>query len=596
MSFNFPTTQKIVLSDRQIDYNPKDDITIHLDSNDISLLNGKNSFLRFSVKLAGTMACELDKNGGGGHSVLERISIYSGDGGTLLEQLEDYPAYIGTRNYFDKTSGSENMRQLLEGLPNNGEGVPVLASPYFKFDALGTPSFTYVEVCLPLYMSGVLYGDQAFPVIATNGLMIKIHLAEAEKAIRLIGNADDKRPGFVNSRFLGTGNAGATAAATIADLPTQLGGYGGAAGIATGARGGGGVVPAGEVNVAIDAPNCFQVAGNVAQGDLSLTIGTAIAANALAPANIANIDAATIKPNVNAPTDNTLFPYSIGQNLYVLGDNGVVFDAGAITNITFGANVYNIFFTNAIGAANGVCAAAAANRNPVWVNVTPAQARAANLTYSIRDVQLVCSVVEPPPQYFQAIMKSMKTTSGYEMDIKTFNLYRNNLYANRSRNQELIPTTEFRARALLHLQLNPALNFLTSFYKPVSDYLRQYQYTIRNRLIPQLPVDTNKEILPGYRTWNAVADAERIKMLEATGIEVKDELRPAGHFVFGRQVAKAGHSANLNGIDVRITQDWGITLNANQGQVAPQQEKLLYTYVRHFRKIAMRPGNVVVSY
>jgi len=589
MSFNFPTQQKIVLSDRQIDYNPKDDITIMLDGNDISLLNGKNSFLRFSVKLNGVFPAELDRIGGGGHSILERISIYSGDGGTLLEQLEDYPVYIGTRNYFDKTTGNENMRQLLEGLPNDGKGQPVLASPYYTTN-LGNIEWTWVEVCLPLYMSGVLYGEQAFPVIATNGLMIKIHLADADKAIRLSGNADDGRPGFVNSKWLGSANAAQNAAAVATDLPCRFETI--AAGL-NGVAGAAGQVPQGEPNMLLDAPNCFELAGDIAAADTTLTIKTAGAAAQL---NIPGVfDNAALKPAVNAPTDTTLFPYTNGMNLYYVADAGNIVDCGDITGIAFGAGVYTITFNPPapIGAGD---VATAANNLPVWVNITPTQARAAQLTYSVRDIQLVCSVVEPPPQYFQAIMKSMKTTSGYEMDIKSFNLYRNNLYEGRVRNQELIPTTEFRARSLFHAQINPGLSVLTSFYKPLNDYLRQYQYTIRNRLIPQLPVATDKEILPGYEFWNAIADAERIKMLEATGISVKDELKPAAHFVFGREVAKAGHSSDLNTHEVRITQDWGVNVNNQQGVVLPQQQKLLYTYVRHFRKIAMRPGNVVVSY
>jgi len=595
MSFNYPTLQKIVLSDRQIDYNPKDDITIMLDGNDISLLNGKNSFLRFSIKLSGAFPAELDRNGGGGHSVLERISIYSGDGGTLLEQLEDLPVYVGTRNYFDKTTGNQNMRQLLEGLPNDGDGVPVLASPYYTTD-LGTINWTWVEVCLPLYMSGILYGEQAFPVIATNGLQIKIHLADAEKAIRISGNANDTRPGFMNSRWLGTSNAAALTPPLVAtggdrDYPTLVANI--VAGESVVAN-----VPNGEPNVLIDAPQLFQVIADVAAGATTLDIGNAIAPANLAPAGMGGTFAgneAKMKLNVNAPTETSLFPYSTGMSFYALNDAGLYENLGAIANIAVIAGGYRITFTNAF-----VGAITAANHNPCWCNITPAESRGVAgvgaPSYTIRDVQLVCSVVEPPPQYFQAIMKSMKTTSGYEMDIKSFNLYRNNLYKGRVRNQELIPTTEFRARALLHAQLNPSLSYLTSFYQPLNDYLRQYQYTIRNRLIPQLPVNTDKEILPGYHNWNAICDAERIKCLEASKIDVKDELHPSKFFVFGRQVAKSGHSADLNTHEVRITQDWGIQMNANQGNVLPQQQKLLYTYVRHFRKISMRPGNVVVAF
>lgn len=114
---SFPTIQKNILSERQQDYNPEDEITTNVDGTDVSLLNGKNSYLRFSVLLSGNFKANLDINGGGGHSILDRISIYTkSDGGTLLEQLEDVPVYMGIRNYYDKTEGLINMRNLLEGL------------------------------------------------------------------------------------------------------------------------------------------------------------------------------------------------------------------------------------------------------------------------------------------------------------------------------------------------------------------------------------------------------------------------------------------------------------------------------------------------
>ena len=184
---SFPTIQKIVLSERQQDYNPEDEITINIDGNEVSLLNGKNSYLRFSVKLSGSAKANLDRNGGGGHSVLKRISIYTGDGATLLEQLEDTPVWLGTKNFFDKTEGLVNERNLLEGLAPIG-----IKSPYFQNATDDTAGWTWVECCLPLYMSGVLYGDSAFPVIATGGLMMKIQLASALESIQTIGvNGDN---------------------------------------------------------------------------------------------------------------------------------------------------------------------------------------------------------------------------------------------------------------------------------------------------------------------------------------------------------------------------------------------------------------------
>ena len=96
-------------------------------------------------------------------------------------------------------------------------------------------------------------------------------------------------------------------------------------------------------------------------------------------------------------------------------------------------------------------------------------------------------------------------------------------------------------------------------------------------------------------SWNAACDAERVKMLEASKIDVKSELGPSRHFVFGREVAKVGHSFNANKNEVRLTQSWGVT-QGGLGNILPQKDKLLYTYVRHFRKVSMRPNNVVVAF
>ena len=182
------------------------------------------------------------------------------------------------------------------------------------------------------------------------------------------------------------------------------------------------------------------------------------------------------------------------------------------------------------------------------------------------------------------------------MDIKSFNLYRNNLNPAVVKTQELIPTTEFRARSLLQAQIFPVVAPNTSYYLPISDYLSKYQYTIASKLVPQLPVPVNKESSPDVQSWNAEADAERIKCLEASKIDVKNELHPAGHFVFGREVSKIGHSSNLNTNEVRLTQDWGLNTGGTAGTVLPQKNKLLYTYVRHFRKLQMKPNNVVVAF
>ena len=575
----FPTIQKVVLSDRQQEYNPKDEITIMLDGNDISLLNGKNSYLRCLVKISGNLPAELDINGGGGHSLLERVDIYTGDGATLLEQLEDLPVFMGVKNYFDKTSGLTNMRNLLEGLPPTS----TFSSNYFENDGVGGLVFKEVELLLPLYMSGVLYGDSVFPVIATNGLMIKIQLADAKRALRIIGNSDDEREGFVNPRLLGTGGYTWTAP-TITDLPVIKS-------IAENGQDAVANVTAGEKGIDITAPACFSLATNIGVGAATTTVEVRSVAALAMTGNAGTVLSARLKPNANAPNASAKeFPYFVGMNAYYLDDAGVIVDCGAITAIAKGVGKYTLTF-----AGFASTAATAAQHQPVWVAISETEANAANLTYVVNDVQLVCSVAQPDPAYFKSLMSRMQGGSGFEMDIKSFNLYRNNLFKGQIKCQELIPTNEFRARALLEAQIVPVENLLTSYYKPTADYLRQYQYNIRNRLIPQLAVPTDNEVLVGTSKWNAEVDAERVKVLEGSKIDVKSEIKPAGHFIFGREVAKMGHSADLNTHEVRLNLDYGVVVG-NAGRTFPQNDKLLYTYVHHFRKLIMKPNNVVVSF
>ena len=119
MDNSYNTIQKIVLSETQNDqWLPQDEITLNIDGKVIPMINGRNSYLRFNVTLSGTVKANLDKHGGGGYAVLDHITIYTGDGATQLELLENVGCYMGVRNYFDKTSGKINMRNLQDTNPN----------------------------------------------------------------------------------------------------------------------------------------------------------------------------------------------------------------------------------------------------------------------------------------------------------------------------------------------------------------------------------------------------------------------------------------------------------------------------------------------
>jgi hypothetical protein len=555
---NFPTIQQIVLSENgnQV-FQPRDTITIMLDPQEIGVLNGKDSYLRFNVKLSGDFKAELDRAGGGGFSIVDSVSIWNGNGNTLIEQLNDMPVWMGTKNFYDKTSGLENKRNLLEGLPTNGNH---LQSAYFRNTALGSIDWTSVECCLPIYQSGCLYGDSVLPVAALNGIMIKIQLSEPRKAIRSL-----QSDGFVIDR-------------TMAGLPVPISGsiplnlpY-------TKVH----VPPAGEGTTNQGLPVCYELAASIVAGPAVttaiITADPTIVGVPVAPVNV--------RANVAAPTVAADFPWVIGQTFAYIGDAGTVNNMGAITNITFAAPNYTLTFA-AVAGLN----ATLGNHSCAYVQIQDAL----TASYVVSDVQLVCSVVQPDPRYFQAMMTRMKSGGGYSFDIRSFNLYRNNLSKTIAQSQELIPCTEFRARGLLEAAINPTVTWNTSWALPLADYMRNYQYVLGNVNTPLLAVESDKEFDSGSNSWNGTLDEERLKCLEASKITVRNELHPSGRMVFGREVSKRGYSSNLNTTEVRLNQAWGC-VDGTAGTVQPQFNKILDTYVHHFRRVTCRPDQVVVDF
>ena len=555
---NFPTIQKIVLSENgnQV-FQPRDTVTIMLDPQEIGVLNGKDSYLRFNIKLSGDFKAELDRAGGGGHSIIETISIWNGNGSTLLEQLNDVPVWMGSKNYYDQTSGLENERNLLEGLPKAGNH---LQSAYFRNTAVGVIDWTAVECCLPLYQSGCLYGDSVLPVAALNGIMIKIQLSEPRKAIRAL-QAD----GFVIDR-------------TMAGLPAPISG----SNWLNGPYDKLGVPPAGEPTANQSLPQCYELAASIVAG-AALTTATVTSNPAIVGVPVAPVN---VRSNVAAPSVEEDFPWVIGETFCYIGDAGTVNNMGPITNITYAAPNYTITFA-AIAGLN----ATFGNHSPAYVQIQDAL----TASYVVSDVQLVCSVVQPDPRYFQAMMSRMKSGGGYSFDIRSFNLYRNNLSKNIAQSQELIPCTEFRARGLLETAINPTVTWNTSWALPLADFMRNYQYVLGNVNTPLLPVVSDREFDTGTNSWNATLDEERLKCLEASKVQVRNELHPSGRMCFGREVAKRGYSANLNTTEVRLNQAWGV-VDGVAGRVQPQFNKILDTFVHHFRKVTCRPDNTVVSF
>ena len=463
-------------------------------------------------------------------------------------------------------------------------------------------------------MSGIFYSETAFPVLATEGLVLKIVLNSAMRSIRT-KNVD----GFVIQRD----RSGRQPQAR--DLP-MVGGY---TPPINPARAGQEKQPSTnlpqtwqlvQTNGAIAAlPGAGVAITSVDVAGGATALGAwSIAPNAggLAPATTnadtrLNVGCELVATNVDAT--HKLCLNMVGQHLYCglntdeTGAVGTLLDMGVITAVAAaGVNTRFTLDGSVTIDAGTPQVALPANFPPVFGCITEdfLNATSPAPNYVVSDVELVVSVVEPAGAYFDAMVSRLQSKSGLEMDIKSFNLYRSNLYQNQTKSQQLLPTTEYRARAVLQSQLNPTETFNHSAYEPLADEMSHYIYNIGNKLVPNRRVDCAREHNPDSNMWNELLDAERTKCLNASKVPVLTETHPSGRPVFGRELAKKGHSFDANTHEIRLTQDWGVRQQQGNGvgnptvlrTVTPQYDKLLYTRVRHFRKLTMKPNNTVVSY
>jgi hypothetical protein len=300
----------------------------------------------------------------------------------------------------------------------------------------------------------------------------------------------------------------------------------------------------------------------------------------------------------------------VGQHLYALSDQGAVVDLTplGITSVQLvtGQPVIEFLFasfplgTNTFTATNHIpIFGAVLDPNIVGASATNGSCA---LSYKVEDIQLICESIEPAEQMVRGFMAQANSNGGFSMDIKTTNLLKQNLFKGQVVSQSLLPTTCYRAKAVMEHFTIPFENLNSSYFESVNDNLRQYQYNIKNKNIPNRKVKTDKEYAPDQNSWNVLADAERTKALAASGVQVRRETHPSARFVIGRELAKPSHSFDANTNDIRLSLDWGISRNtggtgAGTTQlVPPQWDKLLLTRVSHFRKLTMKGDNVEVAY
>ena len=541
-----PTLSKSILTDRNSVYTEQDIIEIFVSPEEVPLLNAsQGSYLKFLLKVKADpletnclaqpdpMSC--------GSSILQTISIYDGGNSQLLEQLEDVNTWTAMYYHYTKTQGLENMRTLMEG------GSPVvgrsLNSQYFVFDPIDGTTYKEVECVVPLYMSGLLgQGQKLLPVIALNGLRIRIQLAKKSAALRAM---------------------------------TQIG-YSSTATPYTGIRQIRGLPVAGA-----ELPEAFGAAVATA----GAAVNPAIAGFSVNTSGVDAVPPATIQA---ALADFSNIAYMVGQDLYVeqIAPDPPLF-LGTITAVTSvgGRPTYTCAGGAAVVGAAGIAADAR-----VYVDANSLKA-----SFEMKNVEFVCSVVQASGATMNGLMKQVSSGGGIRIDYPSYNLYRQNLQAGIPRSELLIPANERRACSILSQPMRSVNRIYEDTLRPVGDALQSYIWNIANRLTPNRRVSTRLVATAGEEaaqrlSWDAIHLHETEKAVSRLNIQARNLCENARCLTIPRQLAKDGHSFNANENEIRLNVEYGSSAGENV------INKLVGTWLYHIRTCVITPNSVAVEF
>ena len=542
MSGQTSTIAKSIMTDRNAVYRASDVIEIFIPPEDVALINPQETYLKFLVQMKSTNAAvpvqvlAQPDDAAGAHSLIREIQIYDGQNQQLLEQLDSWNNWVSKYFHFNQSPGLRNIRTLMEG-QSAVEGNN-LTSQYWSGNPVAGAEYRVVECCLPFHMSGILGSSKVFPSVLTNGLRLRITLAETAQAIKA----------HVQQGY-GTMTPTAASAGWV---PTELQSWS---------------VP--EVGRPFNLGVALAVA---AAGPVNISLAVAGTAAVAGPPAIP-ATRGCVNTGVNCP-------YYPGQTIQYLDDANVVQTAGVITSIVVAAGMVQL----QIAAGNATTASAIGR--PVW-----ALAPTADLVeYQVSQVELIASCVQVPAETINQMRRKVNTGS-VNLDFNSFNLYRSNLNARVPQPQILLPTTEHRALSVYQFPQASTNALATKSFEPVKDGMISYQYNIANRLTPNRRVSTLKVAnINNIYKWDPIHGSEIEKSLNRGKINVRFLALNAAQFGVGRELAKDGHSFNANDNEIRTQFVYSTAAADNTN------EKLLHSYLYHTRTLTISPGSVAVSY
>lgn len=527
----------IVPSDHQQLYRDGDTMRFEIPSF-MSYVDARQTYLKFRINiqdndLTNHIRLKLDPKVGA-QGVIDRIRIYDGNNTIQLENLENYAERVALTNHYSENQSILAKRELTEGVETttnfaNGQFFNAYAPDLTPVNTVINQNPNSLEICLPLH-SGILgpSNKKLFPVELFDGLRMEIDLNKAGKFLK-------------NFSPMG--------------LATDVGGLPWANSIA--------------ITTAAPSAN-LECWGTSVENDETVTESSSTT-------NMSNI--------------------KIGDTVSGITADGLVTLLGTVASFEIRPSVLPYASPHTRITLTAPYAPAAAPKYlPVWTTagdplgqifITTSQYNNNVPRVEIQDVELIVKQVVPPAGLMKQYADAVQTEQGVQIDITTFETYRNNIQASETVSQVQIPSYNRRAKSVLCLPMNNqnAENLTTDNLSTTLDNIKEYQFYINGQPQPTRAVATD-DLSKTIPTCNQVALWELTKSLASSGIGVRKLDAPEKHFAIGRSLAKQGGVYNLKDVG-------GLALK--QEYTGAVVNKLLITYVGSLRRLVVNASGKVVE-
>lgn len=554
----------------------------------IGMMDGKNSYLEFDVKLSAIAAngtptlLQLDEAGAG--VLFKNIRIYDGTRGNLIEELNEYSNLICLRYDYDTDDSKRNLRAMEQGGTTFSIGNrsttgatksdrnDTLTNPYFK--PLGTNAstersptthatdaqFLTVKVCVPIH-SGVFSGA-VFPVAMSNGLYMEFDLQPAARVIKQLDNAVESRRLHSNPVY-------------------------------------------GQIFETSAEPNAM--ASDWVNGSTTNTIFLGTDNNLISTGDGTARQAARV-------------PFAIGENINLIkladGTKATLDAICRITSISASSNgfVQLEVESGAIGSGDVVTNNSGETLvSGEWAIYSRSVCDGASYPaeYTISNFNLVVHEIVMDPSYMAGMLQKAREGKAIEFDIHSVTNYKNSLLSTDRQTSFLIHSQNSRAKSLVvqpcdsSIYTSAQLISASQTYSitgsnlagdadllrsgrsgivGICDELSSVQYQINGKLVPSRPISTKK-----CATRNSI-DAFHLYELEKTldnaGVVPRSFRRYLENWNLGRGFATQSGAMDLRDKDLSVLLKYEETS-------APSKNKIINSFVFHVRRLIMRGSGSV---